>query len=116
MAELDLIPHDDPEQDTPERHKVAQRSTLVSVVVNLLLTTVQVIVGVFAHSQALIADGIHSLSDLIADFVVLVANKHSHKEADDDHPLRASPLRNSGLFGIGCFAVVGRCGHVVGGG
>ena len=36
-----------------------------------------------AHSQALIADGIQ-LSDLIADFVVLVANKHSHR-ADDDH-------------------------------
>lgn len=82
---LDLAPHDDPEQDTPERHQVAQRSTLVSVVVNLVLTTVQVIVGVLAHSQALIADGIHSLSDLVADFVVLLANRHSHKEADEDH-------------------------------
>ncbi|TAK92666.1 MAG: cation transporter [Aquabacterium sp.] len=82
---LDLTPQDDPEQDTPERHAVAKRSTLVSVVVNLVLTTVQVLVGVFAHSQALIADGIHSLSDLIADFVVLLANQHSRKEADDDH-------------------------------
>jgi cation diffusion facilitator family transporter len=44
-----------------------------------------VIVGVIAQSQALIADGIHSLSDLIADFVVLLANRHSRKEADDDH-------------------------------
>ena len=51
MAELDLTPRDDPEQDTPERHKVAQRSTLVSVVVNLVLTTVQVMVGVLAHSS-----------------------------------------------------------------
>ncbi|MBI5927303.1 MAG: cation transporter [Aquabacterium sp.] len=82
---LDLTPQDDPEQDTPERHAVAKRSTLVSVVVNLVLTTVQVLVGVFAHSQALIADGIHSLSDLIADFVVLLANQHSRKEADEDH-------------------------------
>lgn len=82
---LDLTPQDDPEQDTPERHVVAKRSTLVSVAVNLVLTTVQVIVGVFAHSQALIADGIHSLSDLIADFVVLLANQHSRKEADEDH-------------------------------
>lgn len=82
---LDLEPRDDPEQDTPERHRVAQRSTLVSVAVNLVLTTVQVVVGVIAHSQALIADGIHSLSDLIADFVVLLANRHSHKEADEDH-------------------------------
>ena len=82
---IDITPQDDPEQDTPERHEVAKRSTLVSVAVNLVLTTVQVVVGVFAQSQALIADGIHSLSDLIADFVVLLANQHSRKEADDDH-------------------------------
>lgn len=82
---LDLTLQDDPEQDTPERHAVAKRSTLVSVVVNLVLTTVQVMVGVIAHSQALIADGIHSLSDLISDFVVLLANQHSRKEADEDH-------------------------------
>jgi cation diffusion facilitator family transporter len=82
---LDLTPQDDPEQDTPERHAVAKRSTLVSVAVNLVLTAVQVGVGVFAHSQALIADGIHSLSDLISDFVVLLANRHSRKEADEDH-------------------------------
>lgn len=82
---MDLTPQDDPEQDTPERHTVARRSTLVSVVVNLVLTTVQVLVGVLAHSQALIADGIHSLSDLVSDFVVLLANRHSRKEADEDH-------------------------------
>jgi cation diffusion facilitator family transporter len=82
---MDLSPQDDPEQDTPERHLVAKRSTLVSVAVNLMLTTVQVLVGVLAHSQALVADGIHSLSDLIADFVVLFANQHSRKEADEDH-------------------------------
>ncbi len=82
---MDLTPQDDPEQDTPERHAVARRSTLVSVVVNLVLTTVQVLVGVLAHSQALIADGIHSLSDLVSDFVVLLANRHSRKEADEDH-------------------------------
>lgn len=82
---MNLTPQDDPEQDTPERHVVARRSTLVSVVVNLVLTTVQVLVGVLAHSQALIADGIHSLSDLVSDFVVLLANRHSRKEADEDH-------------------------------
>jgi cation diffusion facilitator family transporter len=82
---MDLTPQDDPEQDTPERHAVAKRSTLVSVFVNLVLTAIQVVVGIWAHSQALIADGIHSLSDLIADFVVLLANQHSRKEADDDH-------------------------------
>ncbi len=73
------------EQDTPERHRAAARSTLVSVAVNLLLTLAQVLAGIFTASQALIADGIHSLSDLIADFVVLFAAHHSKKEADADH-------------------------------
>jgi cation diffusion facilitator family transporter len=56
------------------------------VVVNLLLTCTQIVVGVLAKSQGLIADGIHSLSDLVADFVVLFAGHHANKDADTDHP------------------------------
>ena len=69
-----------------ERAAAASRSTWVSVGVNLVLTTVQIWVGIFAKSQALIADGIHSLSDLVADFVVLFAGHHAKKDADEDHP------------------------------
>lgn len=57
------------------RSRMAQRSTIVSVVVNFILSCIQVITGLFSGSQGLIADGIHSLSDLIADFVVLFAKK-----------------------------------------
>jgi cation diffusion facilitator family transporter len=80
---------DDPEdeQHTPaERAAAASRSTWVSVAVNLLLTIAQIATGVLAKSQGLVADGIHSLSDLVADFVVLFANHHSQKDADEDHP------------------------------
>ncbi len=74
-------------QHTPqERAAAASRSTWVSVAVNLVLSTVQIVVGVLSKSQGLIADGIHSLSDLVADFVVLFANHHSQKDADEDHP------------------------------
>lgn len=69
-----------------KRQAAGHHSTLVSVAVNIILTLLQVIVGVLAHSQALIADAIHSLSDLISDAVVLVANKHSQKAPDADHP------------------------------
>ncbi|HIV71383.1 MAG TPA: cation diffusion facilitator family transporter [Candidatus Aquabacterium excrementipullorum] len=68
-----------------ERQQASRRSTLVSVVVNIVLTAVQVITGLWAGSQALVADGLHSLSDLLSDFIVLLANRHSHKDADDDH-------------------------------
>ena len=80
---------DDPEdtEHTPaERAAAASRSTWVSVGVNLVLTIIQIVVGVTAKSQALIADGIHSLSDLVADFVVLFAGHHAQKDADEDHP------------------------------
>ncbi|MDP1068777.1 cation diffusion facilitator family transporter, partial [Klebsiella pneumoniae] len=61
-------------------------STWVSVAVNLVLTSVQIAAGLLTKSQGLVADGVHSLSDLIADFVVLLANHHSQKDADEDHP------------------------------
>ncbi|WP_051378819.1 cation diffusion facilitator family transporter [Derxia gummosa] len=72
--------------DDDHVRRVAQRSTLVSVAVNVVLATVQVLIGVLAHSAALVSDGVHSLSDLASDFVVLLANHHSRREADEDHP------------------------------
>ena len=80
---------DDPEDTlhtASERAAAASRSTWVSVGVNVVLTATQIAVGVFAKSQGLIADGIHSLSDLVADFVVLFASHHAKKDADEDHP------------------------------
>lgn len=77
---------EDPKHTSAQRAVAASRSTWVSVGVNLVLTVTQIVVGVLAKSQALVADGIHSLSDLVADFVVLFANHHSQKDADVDHP------------------------------
>ncbi|GGX47208.1 cation diffusion facilitator family transporter [Undibacterium squillarum] len=82
----ELSDHEDLSIAPEERQAATQRSTWTSVVVNIVLTAVQLVVGVFSHSQALIADGIHSLSDLLSDFVVLLASHHSKKEADHDHP------------------------------
>ncbi len=63
----------------PGSQAAARRSTLVSVAVNIGLTLAQVAAGIFAGSQALVADAIHSLSDLVSDFVVLYASHHSKK-------------------------------------
>lgn len=68
-----------------EAQAAGARSTWVSVWVNALLTIGQISAGVFSHSQGLIADGIHSLSDLMSDFVVLLAAHQSAKKADADH-------------------------------
>ena len=69
----------------PDKHEVARRTTWVSVAVNSVLVVLQIVIGVFAHSQALIADGIHSLADIVSDFVVLLANRHSGAKPDADH-------------------------------
>lgn len=68
-----------------EKKAAAKKSTLVSVIVNLFLGSFQIVAGFFSGSQGLVADGIHSLSDMVSDFVVLFANKHSSKDPDDDH-------------------------------
>ncbi|MFY3455547.1 cation transporter [Achromobacter xylosoxidans] len=76
---------EDNEHSPAERAAAATRSTWVSVGVNVVLATAQIVIGIFSKSQGLIADGIHSSSDLIADFIVLLANRHGQKAADADH-------------------------------
>jgi cation diffusion facilitator family transporter len=69
-----------------ERYPEVRRVTLIGSAVDLLLAVAKIIVGWIGSSQALVADGIHSLSDLVTDFMVLYAAKHASKEADEEHP------------------------------
>ena len=102
MKFTDLADDADDADHTPaERAAAASRSTWVSVGINLVLTTVQIGVGIFAKSQGLIADGIHSLSDLVADFVVLFAGHHAKKDADEDHPYGHQRFETAASLALG---------------
>ncbi len=68
------------------RYQEARKVTIIGSIVDLLLGVAKVVIGYTAHSQALIADGVHSLSDLVTDVMVLFAAKHASKGADEDHP------------------------------
>jgi len=68
------------------RSREIRKVTLVGSAVDLILGIAKIIGGVVSNSQALIADGIHSLSDLATDVIVLYAMKHSVREADEEHP------------------------------
>ena len=95
---------DDSEHSThtpAQRAAAAARSTWVSVVVNVVLSCVQIVVGVAAKSQGLVADGIHSLADLVSDFVVLIAGRHSQKDADEDHPYGHQRFENAASLALG---------------
>jgi cation diffusion facilitator family transporter len=75
-----------PTNTAADRTAEAQRATWVSVAVNVVLTVIQVFVGWLAHSQSLIAHGLHSFSDLLSDFLVLYASRQSAHPADEAHP------------------------------
>ncbi len=60
--------------------------TVVGLIVNILLTTVKFWAGIVGHSQALVADAIHSLSDTISDLAIIVGSYFWSKPADEDHP------------------------------
>jgi cation diffusion facilitator family transporter len=77
---------DFPDPASADDLRAASRSTWVSVAVNVVLVSVQIAVGVASRSQALVADGVHSLSDLLSDFAVLFAAHHGRKNADAEHP------------------------------
>jgi len=89
MTEVSKVTHSptlSPSEKNQVRYKATRKVTLVGMFVNIFLSAAQLIGGFFAHSQALIADGIHTLSDLASDIVVLIAAKIASQDADDDHP------------------------------
>lgn len=65
--------------------KLGENVTWLSVVINILLSIFKCTLGVFAHSQALIGDGLHSLSDLATDVTALISFKISYKPEDENH-------------------------------
>ena len=62
------------------------RTLLVSIIVNMALVISKLIIGFLGSSKALIANGIHSLTDMITDIIAIVGNNLSRKPADTRHP------------------------------
>jgi cation diffusion facilitator family transporter len=71
---------------THQRYKQAKLVTLIGACINAFLGFIKLVGGYFFHSHALIADGIHSFSDLIIDVMVVFASKYGSQVADDSHP------------------------------
>ena len=60
--------------------------TVAGMMANIFLTIFKIWVGLAVRSQALVADGVHSLSDLFSDLVVIFGLKWGRKGPDEDHP------------------------------
>ncbi len=72
--------------DTASADKLKRRASLVGAAINVLQTAIKITFGILGQSAALIADGIHSLSDLLSDLLVIIAVRLGSREADRDHP------------------------------
>jgi len=69
-----------------DRFNNPQRVTWLGVVTNVILTILKLMAGFWGQSRAVIADGVHSLSDILSDFVVLIGIKAGKRPADKSHP------------------------------
>ena len=67
------------------RSREARKITLVGFLVNTVLTVFKIVAGILGHSGAMLADGIHSLSDFLTDIVVLIGFKLTEKPEDESH-------------------------------
>ncbi len=69
-----------------DRSRATRRVTLVGASTNASLAVAQLFVGWLGHSQALVADSLHTFSDLLSDGIAYFAARHAHQAPDDEHP------------------------------
>lgn len=60
--------------------------TYISIAINIFLTVIKIFFGIVGNSKALIADGFHSMSDVLSSVVIIFSIMIGSKPADDDHP------------------------------
>ena len=100
-------PHHEELGETSEvRTPAVRRALWTSTAVNLGLSLSKVWVGLIAHSAALVADGVHSLSDLIVDFIALAVSGESQKDADPEHPYGHQRFETGASLAVGA-ALIG---------
>ncbi len=79
--------------------------TIIGAIVNIALALAKVVVGIIAHSHALVIDGIHSISDLVTDVLVIVVSKLSNQEPDQQHPYGHKRFETVGTVILGSILI-----------
>ena len=90
----------------PERYAIIRRVTLVGAAVDLVLALAKIGGGFAAQSQSLVADGVHSLSDLVTDLLVLFAARLARAKPDADHPYGHERIETAATVALGVVLIV----------
>lgn len=78
-----------------------RRVTVIGGIVNLVLAVAKIVGGLLGHSQALVADGVHSFSDLVSDALVLIAARWGSHDADSNHPYGHARIETAATAMVG---------------
>lgn len=92
------------------RYGQAKKVTLIGAFINAFLGVIKLMGGFLYHSHALIADGIHSFSDLLTDTMVLFASKYGSIDADDTHPYGHQRIETAATLILALFLILAGCG------
>ncbi|MCL2743580.1 MAG: cation diffusion facilitator family transporter [Planctomycetaceae bacterium] len=86
--------------------QAVRRITWVGFWVNLILSGLKLFAGIVGNSSVLIADAVHTLSDLVTDVVILVGSRFWDRPADEDHPYGHAKIETMVTFFIGLVLVL----------
>ncbi|RLW70987.1 MAG: cation transporter [gamma proteobacterium symbiont of Stewartia floridana] len=88
-----------------QRYAVSRKAAIVGAVTNSVLAVLKILFGWLGHSQSLIADGIHSLSDLLTDALVIFAARHANEAPDEEHPYGHGRFETVATLVLGGFLI-----------
>lgn len=94
------------QQEKKNKKSMVSKVMFVSVFTNIFLAILKIITGIIFTSVALVADGIHSFSDLITDFFAIIGSYFAQKPADLEHPFGHGNLEYLTSLGIGLMVLV----------
>ena len=95
-----------------ERMHTVSQVTVVGAIVNLLLAVTKVSGGIVSNSQALVADGLHSFSDLASDALVYWAVRQGSQEPDEEHPYGHARIETAATVVLGLLLIMVGAGIV----
>ncbi len=106
MSEIDKnILNTDSSREARRRRVEAERVVNLGLGANALLAVTKLSAGIFGHSQALLADGVNSLSDVVYFIVVRILVSLSGKPADEEHPYGHHQLESIAALVVGAFVI-----------
>lgn len=95
------------------REQAMRNNSIVGAATNLVLSLLKVGIGIVGNSAALVADGIHSLSDLATDVMVWFAAGYSNQPPDREHPYGHGRIETAFTVGLGAVLILTALGILV---